>query len=63
MALVFDFMAWNMSLGFVLATELHEPDAVLSIGIMRNDYAALLALINREPMGLPTVTFSNPKRV
>jgi hypothetical protein len=63
MALVSDFMAWNMSLGFILTTELHEPDCVLSVGIMRNDYAALLSLIARAPMGLPVPTFSPPKAV
>ena len=43
MALVSDFMAWKLSPGFVLATELHEPDAVLSVGLMHNDYRALIS--------------------
>lgn len=63
MALVSDFMAWTLSTGFILASELHEPYAVLSVGIMRDDYVAELALIERNPMGLPGVAFSAPKRV
>jgi len=33
LALVSDFMAWKLSPGFILASELHEPDAALSIGL------------------------------
>ena len=32
LALVSDFMAWKLSPGFILASELHEPDALFSLG-------------------------------
>lgn len=63
MALVSDFMAWKLSPGFGLATELHKPDSVLSVAIMGKDYAALISLIDRNPMGLSGVRFSPPKRL
>ena len=56
--LVSDFMAWKLSPGFILASELHEPDAVLSLGLQHNDYAALISLIERKPL-----SFSAPKFV
>src|SRR4026207_627528 len=49
LGLVSDFMAWKLSPGFILATELHEPDALVSVGVRHNDYAALLSVILREP--------------
>jgi hypothetical protein len=63
MALVSDFMAWKLSTGFILASELHEPDCVLSVGLTHNDYLAEFSLIDRNPMGLPGVRFSSPRRV
>lgn len=56
LALVSDFMAWQLSPGFILASELHEPDAVVSVGLQHNDYAGLMSLIERNPLG-----FSAPK--
>ena len=58
LALVSDFMAWKLSPGFILASELQEPDAVLSVGIQHNDYWALISLIERKPL-----SFSTPKSV
>ena len=58
LALVSDFMAWKLSPGFILASELHKPDAVLSVGIQHNDYWALISLIERTPLA-----FSQPKSV
>jgi hypothetical protein len=48
--LVSDFMAWKLSPGFILATELHEPDALVSVGVRHDDYAALISVIRREPL-------------
>jgi hypothetical protein len=56
LALVSDFMAWKLSSGFILASELHEPDAVLSFGLQHNDYYALISVIGRKPL-----SFSPPK--
>jgi hypothetical protein len=58
LALVSDFMAWKLAPGFILASELHEPDAVLSLGLLHNDYYALISLIERKPLA-----FSAPKLV
>ena len=58
LALVSDFMAWKLSPGLVLATELHEPDAVLSLGLQHGNYAAFIALIELKP-----VSFSSGKFV
>jgi hypothetical protein len=58
LALVSDFMAWKLSPGFILASELHEPDAVLCLGLQPNEYWVLIALIERKPL-----TFSTPKFV
>lgn len=54
--LVSDFMAWKLSPGFVLATELAEPDAVLSVGVTHNEFYALVATIERRPL-----KFSGPR--
>jgi hypothetical protein len=56
--LVSDFMAWKLSPGFVMASELHEPDAILAVGLMRDEYWALISVITREPLA-----FSMPKSV
>jgi len=41
-------MAWKLSPGFILASELHEPDAVVSVGLQHNNHAALISLIERH---------------
>jgi hypothetical protein len=58
MTLVSDFMAWKLSQGFVLATEIHEPDALVCVGVQHHDYAALISLIGRKPL-----SFSEPKAI
>lgn len=39
LALVSDFMTWKLSSGLILASELHEPDTVLSLGLRHDAYA------------------------
>ena len=56
--LVSDFMAWKVSPGFVMASELHEPDALLSVGLFRDDYWALISIIDRKPL-----SYAAPKSV
>jgi hypothetical protein len=51
-------MAWKLSPGFVMASELHEPDAILAIGLMRDEYWALISLIDRKPLA-----FGTPKSI
>ena len=43
------FMAWKQALGFTLASELYEPDSVYCVGYMRQERAACLACITRQP--------------
>jgi len=43
------FMAWKQALGFTLASEIYEPDAVYCAGVMLKERHACLARINREP--------------
>jgi hypothetical protein len=43
------FMAWKQALGFTLASEIYEPDAVYCAGIMLKERHACLARIKREP--------------
>ncbi len=57
LALVSDFMAWKLSPCFILASELHEPDALLSLGLQHNDYWALISLIERKPLGFSAAKF------
>jgi hypothetical protein len=47
-------MAWKLSPGFVMASERHEPDALLSIGVLREDYYVLISLIERKPLVQPS---------
>jgi hypothetical protein len=58
MDLVSDFMAWKLSPGFVMASELREPDAIMSIGLMRDEYWALISVIQRNPL-----SFGAPKSI
>lgn len=58
LALVSDFMAYKLSFGFTVTAEMHEPDCVLAVGLLRDDVDAVLALIERTPL-----TFSKPKMV
>lgn len=58
LALVSDFMAYKLSIGFTLASEMHEPDSVLAVGLLHNDFEAMISLIERKPL-----SFSAPKRV
>jgi hypothetical protein len=52
--LVSDFMAWKLSPGFVMASERHEADALVSIGVLREDYYVLISLIERKPLVQPS---------
>jgi len=43
------FLAWKQALGFTLASEIYEPDAVYCAGVMLKERHACLARINRVP--------------
>lgn len=51
------FMAWKKALGFVLASELHEPDCVYALGVMREEVVACLARIARTPKPWTSANF------
>ena len=58
LALVSDFMAFKLSFGFTVTAEMHEPDCLLAVGLLHNDFDAVLTLIERAPLA-----FSKPKLV
>jgi hypothetical protein len=43
------FMAWKQALGFTLASELIEPDAVYSLGVTAKEACACLSCVSRRP--------------
>jgi hypothetical protein len=43
------FMAWKQALGFTLASELIEPDAVYCLGVTVKEVCACFSRIRREP--------------
>ena len=47
MRLISTFMAWKLSTGFVLATELIEPDAVYAVGVTHRECIGVLSRIGR----------------
>jgi hypothetical protein len=50
LALVSDFMALKCSPGFVLATEIAEPDAIVAIGVTHAQCIGVLSRISRKPL-------------
>jgi hypothetical protein len=64
LALVSDFMAWKLSPGFTLASELHEPESVYVAGIMHREQHGLISLTQRLPpnrTGTYEVVFTEPR--
>jgi hypothetical protein len=53
------FMAWKKAIGFILASELHEPDCVYALGMMRQEVIACLARITRTPKPWTAANFGN----
>lgn len=49
LGLVSDFMACHTATGFVLASEIHAPDALVAIGIFHQAYAGFITTITRQP--------------
>lgn len=50
MNLVSRFMAYKLATGFVLSTELVEPDCVSAIGVVREGAIAGVKMIERKPL-------------
>jgi len=63
LALVSDFMAYKLSIGFTLASEMHEPDSVLAVGLLHTEFDALISLIDRKPNIGTALAFGAIKRV
>ncbi|WP_287389522.1 hypothetical protein [Ralstonia sp.] len=63
LALVSDFMAYKLSFGFTLASEMYEPDSVMAVGVIRDEVDAVISLIDRTPKLGTALAFSAPKRV
>ena len=53
------FMAWKQVLGFTLAVEIYEPDAVHCVGISARERASCIARIRREPRPWTAANFSS----
>src|SRR5258706_4910753 len=45
------FMAYKTALGFIMTTELKEPDAITAVGVNRHETLAVVAEIPRAPLG------------
>jgi hypothetical protein len=44
------FMAWKMALGFIMTTELQQPDAIITAGVYRKQTLAVMSTISRKPL-------------
>ena len=55
MRLVHGFMAWKSATGFILSSELKEPDVVLSAAVTRDDVACACRQIVRNPLGVGAI--------
>jgi hypothetical protein len=57
------FMAWKMALGFIMTTELHEPDAILPAGVNRKETLAVMSTISRKPLRFGEPEWLSPDAV
>lgn len=55
MQLLYGFMAWQGATGFIMSTELVEPDAVTSVGVNFNDVVVAARPILRKPLTVGAV--------
>jgi hypothetical protein len=63
MRLVSLFMAWKLSPGFTLASELHEPDSVYCVGVTHAKTMAAISLIERNPLRFSPVQWMTPEMI
>src|SRR5258706_12123191 len=57
------FMAWKMALGFIMTTELHQPDAVIAAGVNRKETLAVMSAISRKPLRFAEPEWLSPDAV
>ncbi|MEM7619998.1 MAG: hypothetical protein AAF228_05985 [Pseudomonadota bacterium] len=54
--LLTEFMILKQALGFVMVSELQEPDAIISAGITHHEHHCALSMIQRDPLSFePTM--------
>lgn len=61
--LVRTYMAAKLARGFVMSTELHEPDAISSVAVTRDGVAGGLRLIQREPFQIGQTIWLNRDQI
>jgi hypothetical protein len=59
--LVSRFMAWKLSPGFTLASELYEPDSVFCIGVTYKETYATISRIIRTPLKFGPIEWLAPE--
>src|SRR5258706_11447054 len=57
------FMAWKMALGFIMTTELHQPDAIIAAGVNRKGTLAVMSTISRKPLRFGEPEWLSPNAV
>ncbi|MGO8952054.1 MAG: hypothetical protein ACLQF2_01765 [Rhodomicrobium sp.] len=57
------FMAWKLSPGFTLASELIEPDAVHCFGATHKEQLAAISLIERNPLRFAKLQWLSPEQI
>ena len=55
LAMVSDFMAWQLSPCFIIASELQVPDCVYAMGVSHTETIACLSVIKRRTLDFGTV--------
>ncbi len=56
-------MAWKTALAFIMTTELHQPDAVISVGVNRKEVLSVMAEIHRGPLAFGEPQWLPPNAV
>ena len=56
-------LTYKLSFGFTLASEMHEPDSVMAVGVIRDEFDAVISHMDRPPKLGTAPAFSPPKRV
>jgi hypothetical protein len=57
------FMAWKSAHAFVMTAELHNPDALLSVGVSHKETLAVMCEICRDPLGFGQGKWLGPDAV
>ncbi len=63
MRMVSRFMAWKLSPGFTLASELMQPDSVYCFGATHKEQLAAISLIERNPLRFAKLQWLSPGQI